>query len=177
MPRKSPWLEDQDSDDDTLHNEYGWNQPPPETWDVPPWMERTGALVLPEWMRTADGSCSVDYKAGMVLDKPNNYIVSLNDPPTEEELNAIPPKPLCRFFKKNNHCKNGDSCYYSHDLEAAKKDTRKPQHWIKEKDIKKTKQQLAREEEERKTKKVCESWDGRACKNGILCEDLHEDTP
>ncbi|KAI5854876.1 hypothetical protein BZA05DRAFT_392840 [Tricharina praecox] len=177
MPRVPNFLDLELRMDDNC----GWDDLPGQTYDVPIWMERMGLLQIPDWMRAEDGSCTVDYRIGMGYDKPKIYVTSLEKiSPSEEEDNVFPKKKLCRFFAKNNRCKYGENCRFSHEAPGSKKPDVSKGHWIPEKELKKSYDQIAREAREKredeagKPIKICQYYlDIDGCKRGVHCPRRH----
>jgi hypothetical protein len=180
MPRNLNYLNPEDCppEEDT----HGWNyEQPGYTYDIPIWMERMGMLEVPEWMRTADGSADVDYRIAMGTDRPKVYVTSLGRPSPGEE-DALPKQPPCRFFVKNGRCKYGEQCYFSHEKPDESKPDVKRSRWLKESEIKKSYEQVAREAREKREDemgvktRVCKyygTYDG--CKQGLACINRHVD--
>lgn len=180
MPRHLNYLNHEECPPEDDKN--GWELHPAETWDVPLWMERMGMLDLPDWMRNVDGTCSVNYKAGMGSDKPDVYVTSLAAP--SERPQDPRPRDLCRFFAKTGSCRFAEQCHYAHESGVAKDDPRLKTGggWIKDKDLKKSFEQVMREAREKredeagKKVKVCSyygTYDG--CKKGVHCLNRHID--
>jgi hypothetical protein len=183
MPRNLNYLnhEDYPPEDDT----HGWDyQPPGATYDVPIWMERMGMLELPDWMRTADGSCDVDYRIAMGTDRPQMYVTSLGEVAPGEEI-ALPKQPKCRFFAKNGRCKYGDNCYFSHEKPGTINNNEtevKRSRWLKESEVKKSYEQTAREAREKREDeqglkvRACKYYvTYNGCKQGLACLNRHVD--
>jgi len=179
MPRVPNYLDHEacPAEDD----DYGWDDRPGQTYDVPIWMERMGLLEIPDWMRTEDGSCSVDYRIGMGHDKPKMYVTSLAKKSSDDdETEALPKQPVCRYFAKNNRCKYGEHCYFSHEALGSEKPDAPRARWISEKEVKKSHEQIAREAREKREDeagnpiKPCRYYlASGGCKKGVRCPNRH----
>jgi hypothetical protein len=176
MPRPVNYLNHEDCPAES--DGFGWEQRPGTTYDVPVWMERMGMLDLPEWMRTEDGSCDVNYTSSMGTDKPEIYTTSLSEISPDEP--QLPKREQCRFFARHGRCKFGEHCYFSHDMNTD--DESKKSGWIKEKDCKKSWEERAREarekreDEEGKKVRVCRFYGtDEGCKKGVFCMNRHID--
>ncbi|KAA8895997.1 hypothetical protein FN846DRAFT_966897 [Sphaerosporella brunnea] len=180
MPRNRNYLnhEDYPPEEDT----HGWDyEQPYATYDIPLWMERMGMIQVPEWMRAADGSCTVDYRIGMGTDRPQVYTTSLGKKSADEE-DVLPKQPACRFFAKHGHCKYGEECYFAHEKPGEQPEGVPRSRWIKDKEIKMSYEEVARAAREKREDemgvrtKVCQYWgtfDG--CKQGLMCLNRHID--
>ena len=181
MPKPKNFL---DHDDVSVEesNSFGWDMPPSESYAVPIWMDRMGGeSVLPDWMRTEDGSCTVDYRGALTMAPPDNYTITLNI--NEDDGEPVNKEP-CLHFIRTGRCKFGEHCYFSHDKKQAENLTKdmppKKRGWLKEKEIRKSIEQREREaremkeDEEGKPVVACKFFerDGH-CSKGLACPDRH----
>lgn len=183
MPRVPNYLDYEEFPPE--EDNYGWNDLPGSSYEVPIWMERMGLIDIPDWMRNEDGTCNVDYRIGMGTDKPKIYVTSLAAKDDEGD-HVLPKPPVCRYFAKNRRCKYGKECYFSHETPGSQKPDVPRSRWISEKEVRKDAineksfDQIAREarekreDEEGRPVKICQFYnDLDGCRRGLNCPNRH----